>query len=96
MEKVDWERGEVRPHSGFTRNLTASGGAHLRLHWVPDRPHLRPSLSPYVRYAMARARRGVVLTPGITAARAARVNFFERGWQVREQHGLPIMAVGHD
>ena len=44
MYKVDWERGEVRPHSGFTRNLTASGEAHLRLHWVPDQPHLRPSL----------------------------------------------------
>ena len=53
MHTVDWERGEVRPHSGFTRNLTASGGAHLRLHWVPDRPHLRPSLSLYVRYAVA-------------------------------------------
>ena len=44
MHKVDWARGEVRPHSGFTRNLTASGEAHLRLHWVPDQPHLRPSL----------------------------------------------------
>ena len=29
VDKVDWERGEVRPHSGFTRNLTASGEAHL-------------------------------------------------------------------
>ena len=40
MDTEDWARGEVRIHSGFTRNLTASGGAHLRLHWVPDRPHL--------------------------------------------------------
>ena len=44
MHTVDWARGEVRPHSGFTRNRTASGEAHLRLHWVPDQPHLRPSL----------------------------------------------------